>query len=117
MQEGKIMQTMQGGIGIPHMHWCGQEEDYNFIVIEDLKCNFDHILSKCSGKFSLKTTLMLGFELISIFQYYHFKNFVFNNLSPRHLMMGKGERYGKIFIVDYSKSSKFKDLQTLEHIQ
>ena len=23
LQEGKILQTMQGGIGIPHMHWCG----------------------------------------------------------------------------------------------
>lgn len=34
LHEGKIMQTMQGGIGIPHMHWCGQEEDFNFIVCE-----------------------------------------------------------------------------------
>lgn len=25
LQEGKILQSMQGGIGIPHMHWCGQE--------------------------------------------------------------------------------------------
>ena len=25
LQEGKILQTMQGGIGIPHMHWCGTE--------------------------------------------------------------------------------------------
>ena len=33
LQEGKILQTMQGGIGIPHMHWCGQEEDFNFIVL------------------------------------------------------------------------------------
>jgi len=33
LQEGKILQIMQGGIGIPHMHWCGQEEDYNFIVL------------------------------------------------------------------------------------
>lgn len=30
---------MQGGIGIPHMYWCGTEEDYNFIVIEELSAN------------------------------------------------------------------------------
>lgn len=24
LQEGKIYQSMQGGIGIPYMHWCGQ---------------------------------------------------------------------------------------------
>ena len=34
LQEGKILQIMQGGTGIAHMHWCGQEEDYNFIVLE-----------------------------------------------------------------------------------
>lgn len=36
LQEGKIYQSMQGGIGIPYMHWCGQEEDYNFVVLEEL---------------------------------------------------------------------------------
>lgn len=25
LQEGKIYQSMQGGIGIPYLHWCGQE--------------------------------------------------------------------------------------------
>jgi hypothetical protein len=34
LQEGKVYQSMQGGIGIPYMHWCGQEEDFNFIVLE-----------------------------------------------------------------------------------
>jgi len=24
LQEGKILQIMQGGTGIPHMHWCSQ---------------------------------------------------------------------------------------------
>ena len=24
LQEGKLYQSMQGGIGIPYMHWCGQ---------------------------------------------------------------------------------------------
>jgi hypothetical protein len=25
LQEGKILQIMQGGTGIAHMHWCSQE--------------------------------------------------------------------------------------------
>lgn len=33
LQEGKIYQSMQGGIGVPYMYWCGQEEDYNFLVL------------------------------------------------------------------------------------
>lgn len=60
LQEGKILQTMQGGIGIPHMHWCGTEEDYNFIVLEDLSTDLKSLLKKCGKKFSLKTSLLLG---------------------------------------------------------
>jgi hypothetical protein len=39
LQEGKVFQSMQGGIGIPYMHWCGQEEDFNFIVLEEMDCS------------------------------------------------------------------------------
>lgn len=60
LQEGKILQTMQGGIGVPHMHWCGQEEDYNFIVLEELSYDLAHLIKKCGNKFSLKTSLLLG---------------------------------------------------------
>ena len=51
---------MQGGIGIPHMQWCGQEEDYNFIVLEELERGLDVMFDKCGGKFTFKTVLMLG---------------------------------------------------------
>lgn len=73
---------MQGGIGVPHMHWCGQEEDYNFIVLEELSYDLSHFIKKCGNHFSLKTSLLLGIEIISILQYYHFKNFVHCALKP-----------------------------------
>jgi serine/threonine protein kinase len=117
LQEGKILQVMQGGIGIPHMHWCGQEEDYNFIVLEELDRSLDALLTLCGGKFSLKTILMLGQEIVSILQYFHFKNFTHNQLMPRNFLLGPGEKQGKLFIVDYGAASRFKDSQTLEHIR
>lgn len=113
LQEGKILQIMQGGIGIPHMHWCGQEEDYNFIVLEELDRSIETLLSLCGGKFSLKTVLMLGQDIVSILQYFHFKNFVHNQLCPRNFLLGPGEKQGKLFIADYGGATRFKDAQTL----
>lgn len=107
---------MQGGIGIAHMHWCGQEEDYNFIVLEELDRNLDTLLAVCKGKFTLKTVLMLGQEIIAILQYFHFKNFTHNQIMPRNFVLGAGEKQGKLFIVDFGGASRFKDNQTLEHI-
>ena len=51
---------MQGGIGIPYMHWCGQEEDYNFIVLDEMDTTISKLLTRCGGTFSLKTAMMLG---------------------------------------------------------
>ncbi len=116
LQEGKIFQTMQGGIGIPHMHWCGQEEDFNFIVMEELSETVEQLLNRCGGKFTMKTAYMLGIELIDILQYYHFKSFVNNNISVKHLMLGSGDNYDKLFIIDLSNSSKYQDVSTMEHI-
>jgi serine/threonine protein kinase len=56
---------------------------------------------------------MLGQELISILQYFHFKNFIHNQLKPQNIMLGPGEKQGKFFLVDYGAASRFKDAQTL----
>ena len=90
LQEGKILQIMQGGIGIPHMHWCGQEEDYNFIVLEELDRSMAQLLKLCNNKFTKKTILMLGEDLMSILQYFHFKNFVHSQINPKNILLGAG---------------------------
>jgi hypothetical protein len=73
-------------------------------------------MSDCGGKLSLKSALMVGLELVAILQYFHFKYFVHNNLHPRHVLLGKGEKYAQIFLVDYSRATRFKDAQTSEHV-
>ncbi len=74
------------------------------------------LLRKCSGNFSLKTTLLLGIEMVSILQYYHFKNFLHCGLRPEHFMIGAGAKCTKLFIIDYATSIRYRDNNTLEHI-
>lgn len=69
------------------------------------------MMNRCGGKFSLKTALMIGVDLTSILQYYHFKNYVYNNTNPRHVMLGRGEKYSKLYIIDLSKSLRYRDAQ------
>lgn len=56
---------------------------------------------------------MLGQEIISILQYFHFKNFVHNQINPKNFLLGAGEKQGKLYIVDFGGASRFKDSQTL----
>ena len=76
----------------------------------------DHLQSLCGGTFSQKTALMLGQELVSILQYFHFKNFIHNQVKSSNIMIGAGEKQHKIFLTDYSAAARYKDAQTFEHI-
>ena len=42
---------------------------------------------RCGNKFSQKTVLMLGQQLVSILQYFHFKNFIHNQVKPSNIML------------------------------
>ena len=56
---------------------------------------------------------MLAQELIAILQYFHFKNFTFNQLRPANIMLGSAEKHNKFYIVDFATAQRYKDAQTL----
>jgi serine/threonine protein kinase len=70
--ESKFYKMMQGGVGIPHIKWCGSEGDYNVMVMELLGPSLEDLFNFCSRKFSLKTVLLLADQLISRIDYIHF---------------------------------------------
>lgn len=60
LNEGKVLENLQGGIGIPHLIWFGENGDFRFLVTELLGNSLEDYLDICGGKFSLKTTLMIA---------------------------------------------------------
>ncbi len=64
----------------------------------------------------MKTAIMIAKDILTILQYFHFKNVVYNNLCPKHTLIGKGENYGKFYLIDYSKMNRYKDNNSQEHV-
>ena len=51
--------------------------------------SFRHIHTKFNSKFSLKTTVQIGIQLIKIMQQIHEYGFVFNDLKPDNILLGE----------------------------
>ena len=64
LYESKLYKILQGGVGIPHIRWYGQERDYNVLVMDLLGPSLEDLFNFCSRRFTMKTVLMLADQMI-----------------------------------------------------
>jgi hypothetical protein len=62
--EAKILKYLQGGIGIPNVHYYVSEDEYNYMVLDLLGQSIEVVFSNCDKNFSLKTTIMLTEQMV-----------------------------------------------------
>lgn len=53
-------------VGIPNVRWYGVEGDYNVMVMDLMGPSLEDLFNFCNRKFSLKTTLMLTDQMVSL---------------------------------------------------
>ncbi|XP_042543037.1 casein kinase I-like [Dipodomys spectabilis] len=116
LYESKLYRILQGGVGIPHIRWFGQERDYNVLVMDLLGPSLEDLFNYCSRRFTMKTVLMLADQMISRVEYVHSKNFVHRDLKPDNFLMGIGRHCNKLFLIDFGLAKKYRDNMTRQHI-
>ena len=65
-------------MGIPNIHWYGNQGNYNILVIDLLGPSIEDIFNAENRKFSLKTVAMLGDQLVNDNIIVAFKNRVYS---------------------------------------
>ena len=51
-------------VGIPNIHWCGSQGNYNIMIIDLLGPSLEDLFNYCKRKFAVKTVLMLGDQMV-----------------------------------------------------
>ncbi|XP_048210659.1 casein kinase I-like [Perognathus longimembris pacificus] len=116
LYESKLYRILQGGVGIPHLRWYGQERDYNALVLDLLGPSLEDLFNFCSRRFTMKTVLMLADQMISRVEYVHSKNFIHRDLKPDNFLMGLGRHCHKLFLIDFGLAKKYRDAASRQHI-
>lgn len=116
LYESKLYKILQGGVGIPHCRWYGQERDYNILVMDLLGPSTEDLFNFCGRKFTMKTVLMLADQMINRIEYVHNKNFIHRDIKPDNFLMGIGRHCNKVFIIDFGLAKKYRDNRTRQHI-
>jgi len=103
-------------LGLPRCHWYGVEGDYNVMVIDLLGPSLEDLFCFVGRKFSTKTTLMLGDQMVARIQYVHERHYLHRDVKPDNFLMGTQRRAHHVYIIDLGLSKKYRDPKTNRHI-
>jgi casein kinase 1 alpha len=114
----KVVYTrcLDGGEGIPRVHWCGQERSFNVLVMDLLGPSLEDLFTFCSRKFTLKTVLMLADQMLDRLEFVHSKNLIHRDVKPDNFLMGVGQNCNRLYLIDFGLAKKYRDRRTGRHI-
>jgi casein kinase 1 len=116
LYESRIYQMLQGGVGIPNIHWFGVEGEFNVMVLDLMGPSLEELFNTCGRRFSLKTVLMLADQMISRIEFFHAKNFLHRDIKPDNFLIGQGKKANQVFVIDFGLAKKYRDTKTQQHI-
>ena len=72
-----------------------------------LGSSLDVLFEQQNKKFSLKTTCMLGIQMIDRIEFLHSKKYIHRDIKPANFLMGRGEKSHVLYLCDFGISKKY----------
>lgn len=95
----------------------GFSGDFNVLVMELLGDSLESLFEKQHKKLSLKTTCMLGIQMIDLIEWVHSKYILHRDIKPDNFVIGIGDKAHIVYVIDFGLSKKYWNANTNTHIK
>jgi serine/threonine protein kinase len=96
-------------IAIPKLYGYYSEESYNIMILELLGPSLEDLFNVCEKRFSLKTTLMLGVQMLELIKYVHNKDTLHRDIKPDNFLIGCRSQARRVYMIDFGLSRKYRN--------
>ena len=118
---------------LPKVHFYGRCGKYNAMVMDLLGPNLEELFTFCGRRFSTKTILLIGIQLLTRLEKIHNRGLVFRfitklcltcyhslvrDLKPENVLIGRKslKKENILHIIDYGLAKPYIDTETKQHI-
>ena len=109
--EATIMSYLKGP-NIPYIKSDGYSGNFNVLVMQLLDKSLEDLINKYNT-FSIKTTSMLGYQMVYILQYIHDRHIIHRDIKPDNFVMGAKRYNDRLYILDFGLAKKYRSSRTL----
>jgi len=102
--------------GLPEMKTFGYNSKYNILIMELLGPSLENLFEKNNKKLSIKTSCMLGIQMIDRIEYIHSKKIIHRDIKPDNFLIGRGNNSHIVYILDFGLSKKYWSSKKNKHI-
>ncbi|EGE04196.1 serine/threonine protein kinase [Trichophyton equinum CBS 127.97] len=119
-REANNLESLAGYIGVPLVQGRGTQGRYRFMVVCVPGPTLDSLLGYCKGRFSLKTVLLLGEQLIHRVELIHSQGLIHGGIRPSAFGLGVEKAGGRVTLVEVAAltpttepTQRYSDLKAL----
>ena len=103
-QEYSVYMKLQGIKGIPKLYTIHKSKQLWYLSMECMGNNITKLWRLCKQKFSEKTILMIGIQMIFRLEAIHNRGILHRDIKPDNFVLGRGDCSNSIYLLDFGLS-------------